>query len=104
VAYAVSPARRVHILDGDASGGGHRFGTKQNNSKFPQNWSDHDIISSVEEVANDQQGSSFLKASRGCCKVIGKRKGVVIVVIVDPRTGEIVTAHPSYGEMGGSDA
>jgi hypothetical protein len=94
VAFYVSPGRRLHILDGDLRGGGHRFGTgKVNTTEFPQSWSDDEIIAAIVDVANDQ-ASLVLKAAKGRLKMIGNRNTVVIAVIVEPATGEIVTGHP----------
>lgn len=44
----VSPARRKHILDGDATGGGHGPGRKiAGKSEFPSTLTDDDIIAIV---------------------------------------------------------
>jgi hypothetical protein len=41
----VSPDAKIHILDGDRQGGGHRHGTGQpGKSEFPPDWSDDKII------------------------------------------------------------
>ena len=50
----VSPARRVHILDGDATGGGHGPGRGiSGKSEFPPTLTDDEIIAGVEAIAND---------------------------------------------------
>jgi hypothetical protein len=42
----------MHILDGDATGGGHRHGTgKPGETEFPSSWTDDQIIWDVESVA-----------------------------------------------------
>jgi Bacterial EndoU nuclease len=91
--YYVSPGRRVHILDGDLTGGGHRFGTGKAKSEFPRGWSDDEIIAAIVDVANDP-ASSILKTAKGRLKMIGNRNTVVIVVIVEPTSGEIITGRP----------
>jgi len=50
----VSPQKRTHILDGDATGGGHRAGTgNPGKSEFPAGWSDDKIIHEISDVATD---------------------------------------------------
>jgi hypothetical protein len=49
----VSASARTHILEGDMRGGGHRHGANRGKSEFPHSWSDDDIISAIEDVAND---------------------------------------------------
>jgi hypothetical protein len=93
VAYSVSPGRRLHILDGDLRGGGHRFGAGKGKAEFPQGWSDDAIILAIQSVANDP-ASLTLQAAKGRLKMIGNRNTVVIAVIVEPTTGEIVTGYP----------
>jgi hypothetical protein len=102
--YRVDSARRIHILDGDAEGGGHRFGTGKRKSEFPQTWSDDQIIGAIEDVANDPASSH--SPSRGSIKVTGNRNGVVIIVIVDPATADIITGYPAKrsGQKGASNA
>jgi hypothetical protein len=51
--FVVTAQRRVHILDGDHTGGGHRAGSGGGKSEFPAAWSDDAIIDAIEEVAND---------------------------------------------------
>ena len=94
--FSVGTAARDHILDGDSSGGGHRFGAgagRGYKSEFPQAWSDDDIIDAIEAVANDP-ASARVPAPGGRVKVFGIRNGVLIIVIVEPTTGEVVTGYP----------
>src|SRR6267378_2392294 len=50
----VSAARRIHILDGDATGGGHGPGRKiSGKSEFPASLGDDEIIIGIEAIAND---------------------------------------------------
>jgi hypothetical protein len=52
--YSVNQVTRAHILDNHSFGGANN----KNKSKFPQHWSDNDIIVAVEIVANDPASSS----------------------------------------------
>jgi hypothetical protein len=92
--FSVSAAGRVHILDGDLSGGGHRFGSGKNRTEFPSSWPDDEIIQAIEEVANDPTSAEQPTGSPGRVKRAGVRNGVLIVVVVDLGTGQIATGYP----------
>jgi hypothetical protein len=50
----VSAARRRHILDGDATGGGHGPGRRiSGKSEFPATLLDNEIIAGIEAIATD---------------------------------------------------
>jgi RHS repeat-associated protein len=89
-----SPQRRKHILNGDATGGGHRPGTgKQGKSEFPQGWSDNKIMHEISDVATDP--TSVTRAGRGGRTITeGTRNGVDIRVIQE-RNGDIVSGFPT---------
>ncbi|MBV8122380.1 MAG: EndoU domain-containing protein [Alphaproteobacteria bacterium] len=89
----ITPERRKHILEGDATGGGHRAGAgKLGKSEFPMDWSDDKIIKEIEDVANDTAIEPQLSGDR--IVKMGTRDGVDIKVVIDPR-GEIVTGYPT---------
>jgi hypothetical protein len=92
--FSVDPTTRRHILDGDASGGGHKFGAGRGKSEFPRSWSDDEIIAAIEDVANDPSSVS-VPVRWGRVKIHGIRRGVLIIVIA-AGTGEIVTGHPKW--------
>ncbi|HBI46075.1 MAG TPA: hypothetical protein DDY78_24950 [Planctomycetales bacterium] len=87
---------RKHILDGDASGGGHRSGTGMpGKCEFPAGWSDDKIIKAILDVATDP--ASAVRPGGGGRQVVeGTRGGVDIRVIVEPvsKGGRIVTGFP----------
>ncbi len=92
---AVGPERRVHILDGDARGGGHRPGRgAPNKSEFPRGWSDDRIIAAIEDVANDPDSARRLEAD-GRTVATGRRDGVAIRVVVERDGRSIVTGYPT---------
>jgi hypothetical protein len=93
----VSPVRRVHILDGDATGGGHGPGRKiSGKSEFPATLSDDEIIAGVEAIANDPASypGGLIPASSGRFKISGTIKGVKTTVIVEPNAGDVISAWP----------
>jgi len=95
VPATIDAARRTHILDGDATGGGHRAGTgKPGKSEFPVNWTDDEVISRVEEVANDPH-SSRRNGRLGRAVVSGTCHGVDIEVVIEANGTQIVTGYPT---------
>jgi hypothetical protein len=97
VAIKVSSTRRVHILDGDATGGGHGPGRKiPGKSEFPQTLTDDEIIAGVESIANDPTSypGIVVPTGPGRYKLSGSIKGVKTTVIAEPITGEVISAWP----------
>lgn len=93
----VSPARRTHILDGDATGGGHGPGRKTpKKSEFPGHLSDAEIIDGVEAIANDpmRYPSGSIPPGGTAVAIEGQIKGVKTCVVVDPLRRDVVTAYP----------
>jgi hypothetical protein len=88
--YSVSQQRRIHILDGDSTGGGHRSGAGKGKSEFPATWSDDQIVSAIEDVANNL---SLTQTLVGFSRfgVVGFVNGLRIKVYADYRSFEIVT-------------
>lgn len=94
-AAVVTPARRVHILEGDARGGGHRPGRGiPGKSEFPAGWSDDRIIAAIEDVANDPAARRRVEAD-GRTVATGRRDGVDIRVVVERDGRTIVTGYPT---------
>jgi hypothetical protein len=93
----VSPARRTHILDGDATGGGHGPGRQTpKRSEFPGHLTDDDIIDGAEAIANDPKSYPSGSVPTGGKVVVieGQIKGVKTRVVVDPQKHDVVTAYP----------
>ena len=93
----VSPARRVHILDGDATGGGHGPGRGiSGKSEFPATLSDDEVIAGVELIANDPANypGGVIPTGPGRFKIAGQIKAVKTTVIVNPAAREVITAWP----------
>lgn len=102
----VDPKRANHILHGDATGGGHKFGVTQffnGKSKFPATWGDKKILHAASEIATNpssrwsQQtgavGAQFTKKGDPVKYAVdGVFEGVNVRVIV--QGDEIITAFP----------
>jgi len=99
VTAQVGPKARAHILDGEARpngtfSGGHRGGTGfPGKSEFPSTWSDDQIVRNITDVANDPAAERTVQGS--LTVVTGSRDGVEIRVVMNNRTGEIVTGYPT---------
>jgi len=100
-----SPQRTAHILQGDASGGGHLWPGAPGKTPFPETWSGEQIMQNVSDVATDpslswvqqtgKAGSWFTKAGDPArFSVTGVKDGVTIKVILEPAGEGIITAHP----------
>ena len=101
-----SPQRTKHILTGDATGGGHKFGLTRlfnGKSKFPITWNKNRIMNAVSEVATNpanrwvqqtgRPGSLVTRAGDPVkFKVEGVFDGVKMRVIV--QGDDIITAFP----------
>jgi hypothetical protein len=93
----VSPARRIHILGGDATGGGHGPGRGiSGKSEFPATLTDDEIIAGVELIANTPASypGGVIPSLPGDYKIAGLIKGVRTSVIVDPTAGTVVSVWP----------
>lgn len=102
----VSPGHTKHILFGDATGGGHKFGISRlfnGKNKFPRNWSDQKILHAISEVATDPKSRWIQQTGRPGAlytkggthvkfKVEGIFDGVKIRAIV--KGSDIITAFP----------
>jgi Bacterial EndoU nuclease len=97
-ALRLTADRAAHILDADATGGGHRHGTgRPGKTEFPGHWDDATVTDNIAAVAKgpdtvEQQpnGRWFLR---------GERDSVWIIVIVNP-DGAIWTAWPEEDSPG----
>ena len=92
--------RRSHILDGDQTGGGHRYGAGQRGkTEFPADWTDDRIIGAVLGVAREPGQAPERQHWNDRWRVSGERDGVRIAAIIEP-DGHIWTAWPREGSPG----
>lgn len=94
-ASPISPKRRDHILYGDATGGGHLFGTgKPCKSEFPAHWDEQTIIKEVELIASNDNLN--WEQQRNGYHVTEQKVGTINVRVVKDRNGEdVITAYPT---------
>jgi hypothetical protein len=85
-----------HILDGDATGGGHRFGTgKPGKSEFPSSWNDNKILREGADVLTDPKSVWSTPDGRGYITTTGTRDGIDIKVVFDTKHNRIVSVFPT---------
>jgi len=83
---------QTHVLEGDATGGGHRAGTGiPGKSEFPATWSDDKILHYISDV--DTAPNSIRTKQGNTTLIEGMREGVKIRVV--ERDGRIVSAYPT---------
>jgi hypothetical protein len=103
----INSQQRTHILDSDATGGGHGPGRGiSGKSEFPASWSDEQIMNYILEVIQDpnsqwvqrtgQPGAKYTIAGKPVrWQIEGTRDSVKIKVIVEPDGKGIITAFPT---------
>ncbi|SMF97947.1 Large exoproteins involved in heme utilization or adhesion [Burkholderia singularis] len=91
-----SPDRTNHILNGDATGGGHLWPGAPGKSAFPENWSASKVMNAVSDIATDPAISEAVQANGRIVKN-GTVDGIDIRVVIEPSSkgGGIVTAFPT---------
>lgn len=98
--FCIPPERATHILDGDATGGGHRHGTgKPGKTEFPANWDDGKVIDTVLDVARRPDSAPGHQEWNDRWVARGTRDDVEIVAVIQ-RDGRIWTAWPLPGGAG----
>jgi len=97
-AFRLLPERVIHILSGDATGGGHRSGTgTPGKTEFPPSWDDDRIVNAINFVARTPENVRQQWNQRW--KARGEFDNVGITVIIEPN-GTIWTAWPDEGNPG----
>jgi hypothetical protein len=88
-----SEARTTHILEGDATGGGHLWPGLAGKTPFQESWSAAEVMNAISDVATDPASSRVVQG--GATIVNGTREGVDIQVIVNNSTDQIVSGYPT---------
>ena len=76
-----SPARRTHILQGDATGGGHLWPGAAGKTPFPRSWSADRIMHEISDIATDPIAWRNPLPQGSRTVLTGTRNGVDIRVI-----------------------
>ncbi|WP_306796562.1 EndoU domain-containing protein [Nocardia sp. XZ_19_369] len=95
----ITPDRINHVVNGDATGGGHGFketGGEPGKTVFPKGWNEARIAQEATSVAKSPDSIPDKPQPNGRYKVEGTRDGVKIVAIVNS-DGTIRTAWPVSG-------
>jgi Bacterial EndoU nuclease len=94
------PERALHILEGDARGGGHRHGTgRPGKTEFPAGWDDDKILGAIRDVARAPDQPPVYQNWNSRWLVRGTRDDVEIVAIM-AKDGRIWTGWPRPGAPG----
>lgn len=90
----ISPQRKVHILHGDHTGGGHIYGAgKPCKSEFPQSWDEDKIIKEINLVAaNDNL--KWEQQSNGYHVTESYVDDVKVRVVKGRENKQVITAYP----------
>jgi Bacterial EndoU nuclease len=92
--------RRIHILDGDQTGGGHRHGTgRSDKTEFPAEWGDDRIVAAILAIARHPDQEPERQDWNGRWQVSGEQDGVKIFAVVES-DGRIWTAWPDEDSPG----
>lgn len=94
----ISRQRQRHILDGDATGGGHGPGRGiPGKSEFPAQWCDRKVLQYISDIIKNPNSRWIQQPGRPPIRwrVEGTREGVDIRVIVEPQGEGVITAFPT---------
>ena len=93
-ASAISPQRRVHILMGDKTGGGHMFGAgKPCKSEFPSDWNEEKIIETIDLIAANDN-ANWEQQRNGYHVHEQMVEGVKVRVVKGRENKQVITAYP----------
>lgn len=94
----ISPKRKIHILDGDATGGGHGPGRGiPGKSEFPSRWSDRKVLRYISDIIKDPNSRWIRQPGKPPFRwrIEGTRERINIRVIVEPQGEGVITAFPT---------
>jgi filamentous hemagglutinin family protein len=85
-----------HTLDGDKTGGGHRFGIgNPGKTEFPENWSDQKIKNTISDIATDPKAIWSNPDPKGYITTTVTKEGLDIKVVFDITNKRIVSGYPT---------
>ncbi|MEM6781635.1 MAG: EndoU domain-containing protein [Pseudomonadota bacterium] len=84
-----------HILHGDETGGGHLYGTGiPCKSEFPADWDENKVKSTVKRLAANDN-ANWRQEDNGYIVSDQRAEQLNVRVVINPRSGEIVTSYPT---------
>lgn len=91
----LSAQRREHILFGDETGGGHKYGMgKPCKSEFPESWDNEKIIRVTKKIAvNDN--ANWRQEDNGYYVAEVLEDDVKVRVVLGPERRKIITSYPT---------
>jgi hypothetical protein len=90
--------RITHILQGDASGGGHYYGTgKPCKSEFPQDWDRERILTTIKRIGANDNGN-WRREDNGYYVTEEMVDGVNVRVVLGPQKRKVITSYPTNVE------
>jgi hypothetical protein len=99
-ALRTTAERTKHILDGDETGGGHRYGTgNPGETEFPASWDDKKIIDNIRDVARRPDEPPVYQDWNKRWLVRGTREEITTMVVI-ASDGQIWTGWPRPGGPG----
>jgi len=90
-----SDGRRIHILYGDATGGGHMWPGLPGKTPFPKDWSGDRIMHEISEISTDPNAWANAQLQGRRAVLFGTSGDVEIKVVVARSSGDIITGHPT---------
>ena len=97
-ALRMPPERATHILDGDATGGGHRYGTgAPGKTEFPASWDENKITDSILSVARSPDSATLQRNGRWKAEGVRDEVAIAVIIMAD---GRIWSAYPLPGSPG----
>lgn len=91
----LSDLRRLHILYGDESGGGHHHSANRPcKTEFPTNWDEEKIIETVKKLAANDN-ADWRQEENGYFVAEQPYEDLEIRVVLDEEGDDIITAYPT---------
>lgn len=95
VNIVISDRASTHILYGDRSGGGHKFGTgKPCKSEFPEDWNDKKILDTIQNIASNDN-VKWKQQDNGYHVTEKYVEDLKVRVVVGRQKKNVITAYPT---------
>ena len=91
----LSNLRRLHILYGDETGGGHHHSANRPcKTEFPESWNEDKIIETVKKLAANDN-ADWRQEDNGYYVAEQPYEGLDVRVVLDQEGDDIITAYPT---------